>query len=198
MTTVWIILYIGSITILPILIASNDTPSSSNNILKASITIAVVGVIISWIMPLCFIFVDNPVVFATAITIAVIEALAGLLMALREAFLGIVNFICWISFIALMIVSCNTYENPNTSHEYAWGRFYFTDKQAFCSPMIGDSNNFISFEEDSNHITFRCRCDNCGKRYSKHYHEQFTEKEWQEKQRLDSIFYDMTIPDYPY
>lgn len=198
MTTVWIILYISCIVILTIMIAANDAPSSTNNIIKAGITTTMIGVAISWVMPLCFIFVDNPVVFTTAITIAMIEVLAGLLTAWRETFLGIVNSICWISFIALMIACCNAYETPNATQEYAWGRYYFTDKQAFCSPILSDSNNFISFEEDSNHITFRCRCDNCGKRYSKHYHEQFTEKEWQEKQRLDSIFYDRTIPDHPY
>ena len=104
----------------------------------------------------------------------------------------------WTNDDRVMIACCNAYETPNATQEYAWGRYYFTDKQAFCSPILSDSNNFISFEEDSNHITFRCRCDNCGKRYSKHYHEQFTEKEWQEKQRLDSIFYDRTIPDHPY
>ena len=197
----WFCVFLLSLTFLSIFytVDGRDDLSESNKYIHWCNNLLVANLIPTWIAIIAFGFVDHFIVFIIAIIWGIIMAIASIMTFFQNHLYGLGNLICYGSYLVLLIFFCNNYENPNLSPSIDYnGRYCQVDKDAYCSPIKGNDDFFTLFEYENTKASFRNVCGICHRRFSVHWHEKYTESEWTEKLRQDSIFEEQTLDYMPY
>lgn len=190
--------YLFALSCITIALAMNDADDlfASNKLVDYSNVLLVANTIPAWVATIAFAFVDNTVVFSIAIVWSLVLLTASVATVFENRLFGIGNMVCYGSFFILLLISSSKHEDPSLSPAVISGRYCVVDTQAYCSPIKGNNDNYSLIGNPK--ATFRTTCHICRKRYSRHYHNQYTPAEYKQKLRSDSLFVEYMCPDLPY
>ena len=196
----WIYVFLLSLAFLSIFytVDGHDDLSESNKLIHWCNILLVVNLIPTWIAIIVFGFVDIlPVVIIASVWVSIM-IFVSIVTFFENQLYGFGNLICYGSYLALWISFCNSHSNPDLSPSIDYNdRYCLVDEDAYCSPIKGNNDFFTLFGHENNKASFRSICGICHRRFSVHYHEKYTESEWTEKLRQDSLFVEYMLPDYP-
>lgn len=192
--------YLLLLSILTVFVMSNDPDDFSgiDKLPKICNLMLYVSFLIGWIAPLALGLVEYIVFFRIAMIWCVVLIVVSIITLFSNMFFGLLNLICYGSYLALLISCCNNYKTPSLSPAVeSNGRYCYQDRGAYCSPITGNNDVFTVYDESD--TSFRAVCFICHNLYSKHFHEQYTQCEFEKKAERDSVFVDYLMPDYfPY
>lgn len=167
-----------------------DDLSATNKFTQICNSTLSISVFIGWFAIIVFGLVEYVAIFIIALVWSVALIVASVITISKNLFFGIGNLVCWVSYLVLLISCCNNYETPNLSPAIEYGRYCYVDRGAYCNPIIDYVDNFTVNDP---HASFRTVCGICNRRYSNHFHKQYTKSEYDEKCRQDSLFAEYLI-----